>query len=76
MKLEKETVVMRRLQMLEAEGVTFICNTEIGKDITPEQLRQDYDAVILCTSSTRPRDLPIEGRDLKGVYFGNGVLDG
>ncbi len=69
MKLEKETVVMRRLQMLEAEGVTFICNTEIGKDITPEQLRQDYDAVILCTGSTRPRDLPLEGRDLKGVYF-------
>ncbi|BFM40077.1 glutamate synthase small subunit [Synechocystis sp. LKSZ1] len=69
MKLDKEAVVLRRLQVLEAEGVTFICNTEIGKDLPVETLRQDYDAIILCTGSTRPRDLPIEGRHLQGIHF-------
>lgn len=69
MKLEKEEVVLRRLNVLEAEGVTFVCNTEIGKDITAEQLRKDFDAIVLCTGATKPRDLPIEGRDLKGIHF-------
>jgi glutamate synthase (NADPH) small chain len=73
MKLEKQQVVMRRLKLLEDEGVTFICNTNIGntgsKDISPEKLRQDYDAVVLCTGATLPRDLPIPGRDLKGIHF-------
>jgi glutamate synthase (NADPH) small chain len=69
MKLEKEEVVLRRLNVLEAEGVTFVCNTEIGKDVTAEQLRQDFDAIVLCTGATKPRDLPIEGRDLKGIHF-------
>lgn len=69
MKLEKEAVVLRRLQLLEAEGITFICNTEIGKDLPIEKLRQDYDAVLLCTGATKPRDLPIPGRDRKGIHF-------
>jgi glutamate synthase (NADPH/NADH) small chain len=69
MKLEKEAVVLRRLHVLEAEGVTFVCNTEIGKDITAEQLRQDFDAIVLCTGATKPRDLTIEGRELKGIHF-------
>ena len=69
MKLEKEKVVMRRLDVLEAEGVTFVCNTEVGKDLPTEQLMNDFDAVVLCTGSTRPRDLSIEGRDLKGIHF-------
>ncbi len=69
MKLEKESVVLRRLQVLEAEGITFICNTEIGKDLPVATLRQDYDAVVLCTGATKPRDLPIPGRDLKGIHF-------
>jgi glutamate synthase (NADPH) small chain len=69
MKLEKATVVLRRLQVLEAEGITFVCNTEIGKDLPVETLRQDYDAVLLCTGATQPRDLPIPGRDLKGIHF-------
>ena len=69
MKLEKEKVVMRRLDVLEAEGVTFVCNTEIGKDLPTEQLVNDFDAVVLCTGSTRPRDLSIAGRDLKGIHF-------
>jgi glutamate synthase (NADPH/NADH) small chain len=69
MKLDKQKVVMRRLDVLEAEGVTFVCNTEVGKDLPTQQLMDDFDAVILCTGSTRPRDLPIEGRDLKGIHF-------
>ncbi len=69
MKLDKKKVVQRRLDVLQAEGVTFVCNTEIGKDISSEQLVNDFDSVILCTGSTRPRDLPIEGRELNGIHF-------
>ncbi len=69
MKLDKEQVVLRRLKLLEKEGVTFRCNTEVGKDITAPQLMSDFDAIVLCTGATKPRDLPIEGRQLKGVHF-------
>ncbi|MEP0910072.1 glutamate synthase small subunit [Leptolyngbya sp. GB1-A1] len=69
MKLDKEQVVLRRLGILEQEGVKFICNTEVGKDIPAETLLKEYDAVVLCTGATKPRDLPIEGRPLKGIHF-------
>jgi glutamate synthase (NADPH/NADH) small chain len=69
MKLDKEQVVLRRLRILEEEGVKFICNTEVGKDLPAETLLKEFDAVILCTGATKPRDLPIEGRELKGIYF-------
>jgi len=69
MKLDKEEVVLRRLNVLEAEGVTFVCNTEIGKDLPVETLLKDYDSVILCTGATKPRDLPIPNRDLQGIHF-------
>jgi glutamate synthase (NADPH) small chain len=69
MKLEKESVVLRRIKQLEDEGITFQCNTEVGKDVTSEQLLNDYDAVVLCTGATKPRDLPIEGRSLQGIHF-------
>ncbi|MEL7506215.1 MAG: glutamate synthase small subunit [Cyanobacteria bacterium J06554_1] len=69
MKLEKEAVVLRRLKLLEQEGVRFICNTEIGKDLPADTLVKEYDAVVLCTGSTRPRDLSIEGRDSNGIHF-------
>lgn len=69
MKLDKEKIVLRRLQLLEQEGVEFVCNTEIGKDLPAEALMQDYDAVVLCTGATKPRDLPIPGRELKGIHF-------
>ncbi|NET49066.1 MAG: glutamate synthase subunit beta [Merismopedia sp. SIO2A8] len=76
MKLEKERVVMRRLDVLEAEGVTFVCNTEIGSDLPVENLVKDFDAVVLCTGSTRPRNLEIEGRELKGIHFAMEFLTG
>ena len=69
MKLDKEKVLMRRIHILEEEGIKFICNTEIGKDITAEALVNDHDAVILCIGAGKPRDLPIEGRNLKGIHF-------
>jgi glutamate synthase (NADPH) small chain len=69
MKLDKEAVVMRRLNILEAEGVKFVCNTEVGKDLPAENLLKDFDAVLLCTGATRPRDLPIAGRELQGIHF-------
>ena len=69
MKLEKEQVVMRRLNVLEAEGIQFVCNTTIGQDIKSEKLLKDYDTVVICTGATKPRDLPIEGRNLKGIHF-------
>jgi glutamate synthase (NADPH/NADH) small chain len=49
--------------------VTFITNIEIGKDLPAIQLREEFDALVLCCGSTKPRDLPIAGRDLKGVHF-------
>ncbi|NJK49341.1 glutamate synthase small subunit [Candidatus Gracilibacteria bacterium] len=69
MKLDKKQVVLRRIEILEKEGVKFLCNTEIGKDIPVEILLQEFDAVILCTGATKPRDLPIEGRELQGIHF-------
>lgn len=69
MKLDKQKVVRRRLDILEKEGVKFQCNTEIGKDLPAEDLLKEFDAVILCTGATKPRDLPIEGRELKGIHF-------
>ncbi|SDB90001.1 glutamate synthase (NADPH) small subunit [Pelagirhabdus alkalitolerans] len=68
MKLEKD-VVTRRVRLLKAEGISFILNTEIGKDISADALRENYDSVILCTGSQKPRDLPIQGRQSKGIHF-------
>jgi glutamate synthase (NADPH) small chain len=67
-KLEK-TVVARRIQLMEAEGVVFQCNTTVGEDFSAHQLLQDFDAVVLAIGSTVPRDLMVPGRDLKGVHF-------
>jgi len=69
MKLDKEKVVLRRIKQMEDEGIFFKCNIEVGKDITSQQLMNDFDAIVLCTGATKPRDLPIEGRNLKGVHF-------
>jgi len=70
MKLDKRDVVLRRIRLMEAEGIRFVCNTEIGgADYPVEKLRSEYDAVILTTGATVPRDLPIDGRGLKGIHF-------
>jgi glutamate synthase (NADPH/NADH) small chain len=69
MKLDKKEVVQRRIDLMAQEGVKFVTNTEIGKDIPAAQLQKDFDAVVLCGGATKPRDLPIEGRNLKGIHF-------
>ena len=70
MKLDKRQVVLRRIRLMEAEGITFVCNTEIGGSEYPSaKLRSDFDAVIMTTGATLPRDLPIDGRSLKGIHF-------
>ena len=69
MKLDKKEVVQRRVDLMAAAGIKFVTNTEIGKNLPAEQLMKDFDAVVLCTGATKPRDLPIEGRQLKGVHF-------
>ncbi len=69
MKLDKEKVVMRRIHLLEAEGVKFLCNTSVGENYPAEKLAKEFDATVICTGATKPRDLPIEGRQLKGIHF-------
>ena len=69
MKLDKEEVVLRRLRLLEQEGVEFRCNTEVGRSLPAAQLLADFDAIVLCTGATAARDLPIPGRELQGVHF-------
>jgi glutamate synthase (NADPH/NADH) small chain len=68
MKLEK-WIVQRRVDLLAEEGVKFVTNTEVGKEISAKKLCRDFDAVVLCTGATRPRDLTIPGRELDGVHF-------
>ncbi|MEX0680975.1 MAG: glutamate synthase subunit beta [Balneolales bacterium] len=68
MKLDK-SVVQRRVDLLATEGIEFVTNTEIGKDISGEELRKRHDAIILAGGATQPRDLPIEGRELNGIHF-------
>ncbi|MWC28212.1 glutamate synthase subunit beta [Paenibacillus sp. MMS18-CY102] len=75
MKLDKG-VVQRRVDLLEAEGITFVTNTEIGKDISAQQLVDDFDAVVLCGGATKARDVEMEGRELKGVYQAMDYLNG
>ena len=62
-------VVERRVNLMAEEGVRFVTNTEIGKDYAAQDLIADFDAVVLCTGATKPRDLPIEGRELNGIHF-------
>ena len=67
-KLSKQ-VVARRIKLMEKAGIIFLTGIHIGIDISAQELDEKFDAVVLCTGSTVPRDLPIEGRDLKGVHF-------
>jgi glutamate synthase (NADPH/NADH) small chain len=67
-KLEK-TVVERRINVLEEEGIQFICNANVGVNVRVNDIMRDYHAVVLAGGSTIPRDLNIPGRDLKGVHY-------
>ena len=69
-KLNKH-VIDRRLAVLEEEGITFKTGVIVGKDgdVTPEALEKEFDAIVLCMGAETPRDLRVENRDVKGVYF-------
>lgn len=67
-KLDKQ-LLDRRIELMVQEGVKFQTNTHVGENFSVKQLAEEFDAVLLCTGSTIPRDLPIPGRKLKGVHF-------
>jgi len=92
MKLDKQEIVLRRIKQMDAEGIQFICNTEVARASRPfddasrgpvtngqaaratkiypaEKLLKEFDATVLCTGATKPRDLLVPGRELKGVHF-------
>lgn len=68
MKLDKR-LVERRVDQLRAEGVKFVVNAHVGVNVKFDDIRKENDAVILATGATKPRDLPIEGRQLRGIHF-------
>jgi glutamate synthase (NADPH/NADH) small chain len=69
MKLDKREVVMRRIDLMEQSGIKFICNASVGDNVEANLLLRDFDATVICTGATQPRDLPVPGRDLAGVHF-------
>ena len=75
MKLSKE-VVQRRVDLMAQEGIIFRTNVEVGKDLEANRLFFEYDAILIATGATWPRDLNIPGRQLNGIYFAMSFLQG
>jgi glutamate synthase (NADPH/NADH) small chain len=69
MKLDKREVVLRRLELMEQSGIKFLCNADVGDNVEAQLLLRDFDATVICTGATQPRDLVVAGRDLEGVHF-------
>lgn len=71
MKTDKIDVVQRRVDLMTKEGINFVVNANIGKDpsYSLDGLKEENDAIVLAVGSTKPRDLPVPGRDLSGVHF-------
>lgn len=74
MKLSKD-VVKRRVDLMAAEGIEFRTGVNVGRDVSAAQLAKDYDAVLLTTGATWPRDLPLANRDLGGIHFAMEFLE-
>jgi len=68
MKLDKQ-VVDRRVNLMRDAGIEFVTNADVGRNVDVEDLKSEFDALILATGATKPRDLDIPGRDLKGIHF-------
>ncbi|REC32120.1 glutamate synthase [Enterococcus pseudoavium] len=68
MKLDKE-IVQRRIDVMEEVGIRFVLSTEVGTDITAEELQANYDRVIIASGASVPRDLKVKGRELQGIQF-------
>ncbi len=67
-KMEKHHID-RRLAQMEAEGVTFVTNAHVGGNVDPQELKNQFDAVLIAIGAEAPRDLPVPGRDLKGIHY-------
>ncbi len=67
-KLDKK-FIDRRIKLMEEEGITFKTNANVGVNIDATELKKEFDAIVLSGGATSPRDLPIQGRELKGIYF-------
>ena len=67
MKLPKN-IVERRIETLRQVGIELVANTEVGKDISADELRSRFDRIVICTGAREARNLDVEGRDLKGIY--------
>ncbi len=76
MKLDKRAVVDRRTKLMEQEGITFVVNTHVGKDVDVHELMHEFDAMVLACGATKPRDLKVPGRELEGVHFAVPFLHG
>ncbi len=68
MKLDK-SVVERRIRLMEAEGVTFVTGADVGRTVAAEDIRKEFDRVVLCCGAGRPRDIEAPGREAKGIWF-------
>ena len=68
MKLEKH-IIERKVNIMKAEGITFVTNTNVGADITADDIMKQYDKVILACGASHPRDINVPGRDAEGIYF-------
>ena len=68
-KLDKKEVVQRRIDLMQEEGIAFVTDTHVGVDLSAKELAERHDALILAGGATLPRDLPIENRDAKGIYY-------
>ena len=68
MKLDKE-IVQRRIDLMEKLGINFVANTEVGRDVTADELLKQYDRIVLATGASVPRDLDVPGRQLSGIRF-------
>jgi len=68
MKLDKR-IVQRRIDLMAAEGVKFVPNAHVGVDLPAAKLKTEFDAIVICTGATKARDLPIPGRELKGIHM-------
>ena len=72
-KMDKSTVD-RRVRLLEEEGIAFECGCDVGRDVTTDELRERYDAILICTGATKPRDSQVPGRDLSGIHYAMSYL--
>jgi glutamate synthase (NADPH/NADH) small chain len=68
MKIDKK-IIDRRIALMEAEGIEFVTNANIGENVAAEELMQKYDAVVLCCGASNPRNINVPGREAKGIYF-------